>query len=84
MTSVVLMTTGCADLLNLNPTSAVSPDAVTVNDIAALRNGMYWKVQEEPGERAYFMFDLFGGELTTKQSKNSLDLINSLSSASNE
>lgn len=84
MTSVVLMTTGCADLLNLNPSSAVSPDAVTVGDIAALRNGMYWKVQEEPGERAYFMFDLFGGELTTKQSKNSLDLINSLSSASNE
>ena len=42
MTSVVLMTTGCADFLHLNPSSAVSPDAVTVGDIAALRNGMYW------------------------------------------
>lgn len=84
MASVVLMTTGCSKMLNLYPSSAVSPDAVGVDDISALRNGMYWKVQEEPGERAYIMFDLFGGELTTKQSKNSLDLINSLSSANNE
>lgn len=44
---------------------------------------MYSNVQELPGTESYIMFDLFGGELTTKQSTNSLDLINSLSSANN-
>lgn len=67
--------------LDMDPSSAVSPGSVTSQDIVSLRSGMYIKVQEEPGERAYIMFDLFGGNLTTKASKNSIDLINSLSSA---
>ena len=37
MASVVLMATGCSKMLNLNPSSAVSPDAVSVDDITALR-----------------------------------------------
>lgn len=71
--------TGCN--LDLDPHSAVSPGSVGTQDIESLRSGMYFNVQENPGERAYIMFDLFGGNLTTKASKNSIDLINSLSTA---
>ena len=67
--------------LDMEPSSAVSPGSVTSQDIVSLRSGMYIKVQENPGEKAYVMFDLFGGNLTTKASKNSIDLINSLSTA---
>ena len=67
--------------LDMEPHSAVSPNSVGTQDIVSLRSGMYIKVQEDPGERAYIMFDLFGGNLTTKASKNSIDLINSLSTA---
>ena len=67
--------------LDMEPSSAVSPGSVTSQDIVSLRSGMYIKVQEDPGEKAYVMFDLFGGNLTTKASKNSIDLINSLSTA---
>lgn len=65
----------------MEPSSAVSPGSVSSQDIVSLRSGMYLKVQEDPGEKAYVMFDLFGGNLTTKQSKNAIDLINSLSTA---
>lgn len=83
ITSVVLMTTGCAKFLDLEPSSAVSPSAVGTKDIAALRNGMYFKVQESPTTSSYIMFDLFGGELTTKSSTNPLDLITSIASSNN-
>ena len=77
----VLIAASCN--LEMNPHSAVSPGSVGTKDIEALRSGMYYNVQEEPGTESYIMFDLFGGELTTKQSTNSLDLINSLASANN-
>ena len=80
-TLLVLLVSSCN--LDLNPHSAVSPGSVGTKDIEALRSGMYSNVQELPGTESYIMFDLFGGELTTKQSTNSLDLINSLSSANN-
>ena len=82
-TLVVLIASSCSGMLELNPHSAVSPGSVGTKDIEALRSGMYSNVQELPGTESYIMFDLFGGELTTKQSTNSLDLINSLSSANN-
>ena len=75
--------TGCQHMLDLEPHSAVSPGSVNSKDIEALRAGMYSKVQELPQRESYIMFDLFGGNLTTKSSVNSLDLINSLSSALN-
>lgn len=81
--SVVLMTAGCARLLDLEPSSAVSPSAVGTKDIAALRSGMYFKVQESPTKYSYIMFDLFGGELTNKSSTNPLDLISTLASSNN-
>ncbi len=80
---VVLMTTGCAGMLDLEPSSAVSPSAVDTKDIAALRSGMYFRVQESPTTSSYIMFDLFGGELTTKSSTNPLDLITSIASSNN-
>lgn len=80
-TLLVLLATSCD--LEMNPHSAVSPGSVGTKDIEALRSGMYYNVQERPGTESYIMFDLFGGELTTKQSTNSLDLINSLASANN-
>ena len=78
----ILIASSCN--LDMNPHSAVSPGSVGTKDIEALRSGMYYNVQEEPGTESYIMFDLFGGELTTKQSTNSLDLINSLASANND
>lgn len=71
---------GCGKMLDLTPHSGISPDAVTKNDIPQLRVGMYERVQELPAKESYIMFDLFGGNLTTKSSVNSIDLINSLSS----
>ena len=81
-TLFVLIASSCN--LEMNPHSAVSPGSVGTKDIEALRSGMYYSVQEEPGTESYIMFDLFGGELTTKQSTNSLDLINTLASAGND
>ena len=75
----IICAVGCN--LDMEPHSAVSPGSVGTQDIKALRSGMYIKVQEEPGEYGYIMFDLFGGNLTTKASKNAIDLINSLSTA---
>ena len=75
----IIGTVGCN--LDMEPHSAVSPGSVGPQDIEALRSGMYIKVQENPSEYGYIMFDLFGGNLTTKASKNAIDLINSLSTA---
>ncbi len=81
--AIFLLTAAVSCNLDMEPHSAVSPDSVGTKDIEALRSGMYYNVQEKPGTESYIMFDLFGGELTNKQSTNSLDLINSLASASN-
>ncbi len=78
---ISLIATGCGKMLDLNPHSAVSPGSVDTKDIESLRMGMYNNVQECPGTESYIMFDLMGGNLTTKQSTNALDLINSLSTA---
>ena len=78
-TIAIICAVGCN--LDMEPHSAVSPGSVGTQDIKALRSGMYIKVQEEPGEYGYIMLDLFGGNLTTKASKNAIDLINSLSTA---
>ena len=78
-TIAIICAVGCN--LDMEPHSAVSPGSVGTQDIKALRSGMYIKVQEDPGEYGYIMLDLFGGNLTTKASKNAIDLINSLSTA---
>lgn len=55
---------GCADMLNLEPHSSVSPTMVGSGDIEALRTGMYWKVQEAPSTYSYIAGDVLGGNLT--------------------
>ena len=73
-TLALICATGCD--LDMEPHSAVSPGSVGTRDIVSLRSGMYRNVQENPKTTSYFMFDLFGGNLTTKASKNAIDLIN--------
>ena len=77
----LFLLTGCSGMLNLHPYVAVSPDAIGPNDIESLRRGMYCTVQETPGRQSYVMFDMMGGNLTTKASKNAIDLINSISTS---
>ena len=77
----ILCSSGCGSLLDLDPHSGVSPGSVDTKDIESLRSGMYYNVQENPGTLSYIMFDLMGGNLTTKSSTNALDLINSLTTA---
>ncbi len=77
----ILGCAGCGSFLDLDPHSGVSPGSVDTKDIESLRSGMYFNVQENPGTLSYIMFDMMGGNLTTKSSTNPLDLINSLTTA---
>ncbi len=77
---IALLLQGCADMLDVKPYSTVAPQSITTADIDALRTGMYRKVQDEPTRLCYIMFDMMGGNLTTKASSNPLELINSLTS----
>lgn len=74
---VASLFSSCSNMLDLYPHSAVSPDAVTENDIMALRNGMYYSVQNSPQVRSYIMFDILGGDLTSS-TYNPLDIINTM------
>jgi len=71
-----LLLTSCSDSLNIYSHSAVAPESVTEKDLPALRWGMYNSVQNDPGERAFILFDMLGGTLCTS-SENPKDLINS-------
>ncbi len=66
----------CSGELDQYSHAAIPPEAVTEKDIPAVRNGMYSSVQNAPTVRAYIMFDMLGGILTTNTG-NAKDLINS-------
>ncbi|SFU68221.1 SusD family protein [Porphyromonadaceae bacterium KHP3R9] len=66
----------CSGYLDQYSRAAISPDAVTRKDIPAVRNGMYSRVQNAPGERAYMMFDILSGMIQTGTG-SPRDLINS-------
>lgn len=71
-----LLTLGaCSSQLDLNPYSAMSPDAVTPADLPALRLGMYNNMQNDPGTLSFILLDLIGGDLHTA-SGAPRDLIN--------
>lgn len=59
----VLACCSCTKKLDLYPHSAVSTDNLTENDIEALLNGTYNRVQNSPGRESYIFFDLIGGNL---------------------
>lgn len=74
--STILMLSSCGKQLDLYPHSAISPDAVTANDLPALRLGMYNNMQNDPKVHAFITFDILGGTLASS-SGNPLDIINS-------
>ena len=78
------VTTSCAKMLELYPHSAISPDAVTENDVPQLRVGMYWEVQELPQRTSYILEDMIGGNLTLKNSTSTMALINNTLNAQSE
>lgn len=73
----------CADRLDLYSHSAMSPDAVTANDIPALRLGMYNNMQNDPGVHNFILFDLLGGDLQGGENSSPINLINSILSPLN-
>lgn len=77
-----LLLSSCAKNLDLYPTTAVSPDAITEKDLPALRLGMYNDVQNDPSVYSYMIFDLLGGDLHTATGTPK-DLINSILSPLN-
>ncbi|TDQ80210.1 RagB/SusD family nutrient uptake outer membrane protein [Sphingobacterium yanglingense] len=76
-TSILSVFSSCADKLDLYSHSAMAPDAVTANDIPALRLGMYNNMQNDPGVHNFIIFDLLGGDLQTGSNSSPINLINS-------
>ncbi|WP_084287690.1 RagB/SusD family nutrient uptake outer membrane protein [Pedobacter nyackensis] len=74
--SAILMLSSCGKQLDLFPHSGISPDAVTADDLPALRLGMYNNMQNDPKVHSFITFDILGGNLTGS-SGNPLDIINS-------
>ncbi|SMC68380.1 SusD family protein [Pedobacter nyackensis] len=70
------MLSSCGKQLDLFPHSGISPDAVTADDLPALRLGMYNNMQNDPKVHSFITFDILGGNLTGS-SGNPLDIINS-------
>lgn len=72
-----LCLTSCSGMLDIESHSAVSPGSITSTDLAALRIGMYNKVQNSPERETYILFDILGGNLRGKIG-SSKDLINTV------
>ena len=81
---LVAVTTACNKMLEYYPHSAISPEAVTTDDVPQLRVGMYWEVQELPQRTSYILEDLLGGNLTQKNSTSTIALINGILNAQSE
>lgn len=81
--AIGLLFSSCADKLDLYSHSAMSPDAVTANDIPALRMGMYNNMQNDPGVHNFILFDLLGGDLQGGANNSPINLINSILSPLN-
>lgn len=74
--SIICILSSCSDQLDQYSFAAISPETVTEKDIPAVRNGMYYSVQNDPGTRSYIMFDMLGGILKTSAGTPK-DIINS-------
>ncbi|MBZ4189880.1 RagB/SusD family nutrient uptake outer membrane protein [Niabella beijingensis] len=82
VSGILLMATSCGKKLDLYPSSAMAPQAVTSKDLPALRVGMYNDVQNDPGVYSFILFDLLGGDIHTA-SNAPIDLINNILSPLN-
>ena len=65
--SLIFLLPSCADMLDQYSPTAIAPDAVVENDLAAVRTGMYNRVQEAPGTLTYVIFDFCGGDINQKE-----------------
>ena len=70
------MLSSCGKQLDLYPHSGISPDAVTADDLPALRLGMYNNMQNDPKVHSFITYDILGGNLAGSTG-NPLDIINS-------
>ena len=68
--------TSCSSYLDTYPHTSASPDGVSVSDLTAMRNGMYNRVQNAPGQYSYIAFDLFGGDFLYSQAVEPINYIN--------
>ena len=66
----------CANELEQFSFTAISPDAVDIRDVPAVRYGMYNNWQNDSTVRSFILFDMLGGTIQTN-SGTSRDLINS-------
>ena len=65
--SLIFLLPSCADMLDQYSHTAIPPDAVVESDLAAVRTGMYNRVQEAPGTLTYLIFDFCGGDVNQKE-----------------
>lgn len=72
---VLALCNSCANQLEQFSFLAISPDAVDIRDIPAVRNGMYNSVQNKPTVRSFILFDMLGGTIQSNTG-TSRDLIN--------
>ncbi|WP_018630669.1 RagB/SusD family nutrient uptake outer membrane protein [Niabella aurantiaca] len=82
LSGFLLMAASCGKRLDLYPSSAMAPQAVTSKDLPALRVGMYNDMQNDPGVYSFILFDLLGGDIHTA-SNAPIDLINNILSPLN-
>lgn len=73
--SALMALNSCSKWLDQYPHSAISPEGVTVNDIPALRYGVYSAMQNKTGVTGYICFDVLGGDMTQKN-YNPIDVYN--------
>ena len=64
---IAIAFSSCAKMLDLYPHSSATPDGVGVNDLPAMRIGMYNEVQAESSYLTYIGFDFLGGDLVYSQ-----------------
>jgi len=68
--------TSCSSYLDTYPHTSASPDGVSASDLTAMRNGMYNRVQNAPGQYSYIAFDLFGGDFLYSHEAEPINYIN--------
>lgn len=80
---IIILITSCGNMLDIYPHSAISPDAVTENDLGALEAGMYNKCQNMPRE-SFILNDLMGGLVKGVTHASAQDLINHITQIDND
>src|SRR5690606_11679697 len=72
---VLTLCGACSSQLEQFSFTAISPDAVDIRDVPAVRYGMYNSVQNDPTVRSFILFDMLGVTIQSN-TDTSRDLIN--------